>query len=414
MNVEVINTGSELLIGQVINTNVGRLGQELLSLGLSIDRQTTVPDGDGIRDLIGESIIRSDIVIITGGLGPTDDDLTREMVAEHIGAQLVEDDTLVKRIRQRIESNGSRMREINRKQAMVPIGAVVLHNENGTAPGLYIRPNDKNDDTHIYLLPGPPRELMPIFQEQVMPLIKNSLLENNITVPLCVNTFFSGIGESELAARIDKLNLYAEGPFDLGYCIKPGGVVVRCIGDPTIVDRVSKIIRESFSEEYIANDDASLPALVVEELNRRKQRVAIAESCTGGLIASLITDISGSSDVFDVGFVTYANRAKEEFLGVDNNDLDNFGAVSGPVVMAMAEGCLENSGADYAVAVSGIAGPTGGTEEKPVGTVFIGIASQGGETLVRHYCYNSNRLIFKEKVSMAALNLLRKRIFGLL
>ena len=178
MNVEVINTGSELLIGQVINTNVGHLGQELLSLGLSINRQITVPDGEGIKDVIEESIKRSDIVLITGGLGPTDDDLTREMVSEHIGLQLVEDNELVDSIRRRIESNGTKMRKINRKQAMVPLGAVVLHNANGTAPGLYIKPSDKTDGAQIYLLPGPPRELMPIFQEQVIPLIKNALLEH--------------------------------------------------------------------------------------------------------------------------------------------------------------------------------------------------------------------------------------------
>ncbi|MEE2966349.1 MAG: CinA family nicotinamide mononucleotide deamidase-related protein [Verrucomicrobiota bacterium] len=414
MNIEVINTGSELLIGQVINTNVGRLGQELLSLGLSINRQITVPDGEGIKDVIGESIKRSDIVLITGGLGPTDDDLTREMVSEHIGLQLVEDGVLVDSIRRRIESNGSKMREINRKQAMVPVGAVVLHNANGTAPGLYIKPSHRTEGAQIYLLPGPPRELMPIFQEQVIPLIKNSLMEHGMDVPVCVNTFFSGIGESELASRIDDMNLYEEGDFDLGYCLKPGGVVVRCIGQPSTVNRASEIIREAFSDEYISNVHTSLPRAVVDELMQREQSVAIAESCTGGLISSLITDVSGSSKVFGVGYVTYANNAKEETLDVSNDDLDDFGAVSEPVVKSMVEGCLEKSDADHAVAVSGIAGPTGGTVEKPVGTVFIGIASKGEGTYVRRYCYSSDRLIFKEKVSMTALNLLRKRVVGLL
>ena len=414
MNVEVINTGSELLIGQVINTNVGHLGQELLSLGLSINRQITVPDGEGIKDVIEESIKRSDIVLITGGLGPTDDDLTREMVSEHIGLQLVEDNELVDSIRRRIESNGTKMRKINRKQAMVPLGAVVLHNANGTAPGLYIKPSDKTDGAQIYLLPGPPRELMPIFQEQVIPIIKNALLEHGIDVPLCVNNFFSGIGESELASRIEQMNFDEESAFDLGYCLKPGGVVVRCIGEPSTVNRASEMIRESFSEEYISKAHTSLPRAVVEELSQRKQSVAIAESCTGGLISSLITDVSGSSKVFSVGYVTYANNVKEEILSVSNDHLDNFGAVSEPVVKAMVEGCLEKSGADHAVAVSGIAGPTGGTVEKPVGTVFIGIASKGEATYVGSYCYSADRLIFKEKVSMTALNLLRKRIIGLL
>ncbi|HIG82882.1 MAG TPA: CinA family nicotinamide mononucleotide deamidase-related protein [Verrucomicrobia bacterium] len=414
MNVEVINTGSELLIGQVVNTNIGLLGHELLSLGLTINRQITVPDGKGIKDAIGESIGRSDIILITGGLGPTEDDLTREMVSEYLGAKLSEDQSLVDAIRNRIESNGSTMRDINRKQAMVPSGAVVLKNENGTAPGLYIKPSDRTEGAHIYLLPGPPRELMPIFQDQVVPLIKNALIEREIVIPLCVNTFFSGLGESELASRINQLLSDERDTFDLGYCIKPGGVVVRCIGDPAIVSSVSEKIRNEFSENYISNDHSSLPAVVVEELMKRNKSVSIAESCTGGAIASLITDISGSSNVFSVGFITYANSAKNEILGVDNNDLNNFGAVSEPVVKAMAEGCLKRSGSNYAVAVSGIAGPTGGTEEKPVGTVFIGIANHGEPTLVHRYCFRAERLIFKEKVSMTAINLLRKRIIGAL
>ena len=414
MIVEVINTGSELLIGQVINTNVGLLGQELLSLGLRINRQTTVPDGIVIKDVVGEAIERSDIVIITGGLGPTDDDLTREMVSELIDAKLFEDKSLVEEIRKRIESNGATMRDINRKQAMVPLGAIILNNANGTAPGLYIEPSDKTKNAHIYLLPGPPRELIPIFQEQVKPLIKNALLEHKIDVPSCVNSFFSGLGESELAARIDKLLFDEKGAFDLGYCIKPGGVVVRCIGDKEIVIRVSEKLKEAFSEYFISHDHTSLPAVVVEELIKREQRVAIAESCTGGLIASTITDVPGSSSVFDVGFVTYANHAKSEILGIDIKDLDKSGAVSEVVVMAMAEGCLKRTGADHAVAVTGIAGPTGGTKEKPAGTVFIGIASQENPTFVDSFCIKTDRLMFKEKVSLTAINLLRKRIIGLL
>ncbi|MEC7357562.1 MAG: CinA family nicotinamide mononucleotide deamidase-related protein [Verrucomicrobiota bacterium] len=414
MNVEVINTGSELLIGQVINTNIGHLGRELLSLGLSINRQITVPDGNGIKDVIGESIRRSDIILITGGLGPTEDDLTREMVSDFLGAKLTEDKSIVDSIRTRIESNGFTMREINRKQAMVPDGAVVLKNDNGTAPGLYLKPNNRTEGAHIYLLPGPPKELIPIFQEQVIPLIKNALQERQIEIPSCVNAFFSGIGESELASRIDKILLDKKGTFDLGYCIKPGGVVVRCTGEAGIVSAVSKMIRKEFSENYITSDHSSLPAALVEELKKRKETVAIAESCTGGAIASLITDVSGSSKVFNFGFVTYANTAKNELLGVTNDDLNRFGAVSEPVVRSMAEGCMEKAGANYAIAVSGIAGPTGGTKEKPVGTVFIGIASHGKPTFVEEYCYRVGRIIFKEKVSMTAINLLRKRIVGLL
>ena len=414
MIVEVINTGSELLIGQVINTNVGLLGQELLSLGLRINRQTTVPDGMVIKDVVGEAIKRSDIVIITGGLGPTGDDLTREMVSELIDAKLFEDKSLVEKIRKRIESNGATMRDINRKQAMVPLEAIILENANGTAPGLYIEPSDKTKNAHIYLLPGPPRELIPIFQEQVKPLIKNSLLEHKIDIPSCVNSFFSGLGESELAARIDELLFDEKGAFDLGYCIKPGGVVVRCIGDKAIVIRASERLKEAFSEYFISHDHTSLPAVAVEELIKREQRVAIAESCTGGLIASTITDVPGSSNVFDVGFVTYANHAKSEILGIDIKDLDKSGAVSEVVVMAMAEGCLKRTGADHAVAVTGIAGPTGGTKEKPTGTVFIGIASQENPTFVDSFCFKTDRLMFKEKVSLTAINLLRKRIIGLL
>ncbi len=408
MRVEVINTGTELLLGQVTNTHVGYFGGELLALGLRIGRQTTVPDGDAIRTVLEEAFGRSDVVLVTGGLGPTPDDITRELCAELLGLELCEDEAITAAIRERVERGGRPMREVNRRQAMVPRGAEVLTNPHGTAPGLYFPAGLVGGSPHLFLLPGPPRELMPMWADGVLPRLRRALASEGRLGPAVSNHFFMGLGESELAARLGEIE---EGPqLELGFCLKWGGVIVRCIGEPAAVEAAAAWIRVAAPADYVGEGAGPIERAVVAVLAERGESVATAESCTGGLIACRITDVPGSSQVFGHGFVTYANEAKRDVLGVGEDLLAEHGAVSEPVVRAMAEGALSRSGAHHALAVSGIAGPGGGTPEKPVGTVWIGLASRGGETLAVLKHFPTDRAHFKERTANAALDLLRRRL----
>ncbi len=415
MRVEVINTGTELLLGQVTNTHVGYFGERLLELGLRIDRQTSVPDGGAIKDALGEAAGRADLVLVTGGLGPTPDDITRELSAELFGLKLVEDTGVTAAIRTRVEgSSGRPMREINRRQAMVPRGATVLPNGHGTAPGLYLPAGLGRCGAHVFLLPGPPRELKPMFSADVLPRLSALLEGPGATAPVTGNHLFMGIGESELASRIEPLLADDFGGFELGYCLKAGGIIVRCIGPAGVVGRAGEAIRSASPEDYVGEGEPNVEGAVVAKLAVLGQRVTTAESCTGGLISNRITDVPGSSEVFGRGFITYANRAKAEMLGVDEGLLERAGAVSEPVVRAMAEGALREAGADHSLAVSGIAGPGGGSAEKPVGTVWIGLASASAETVARRYRFSADRLHFKQRTADTALDLLRRRLAGFL
>ena len=414
MQVEVINTGTELLLGQVTNTHVGYFGERLLELGLRISRQGTVPDGENIKDMLAGAIERSRIILVTGGLGPTPDDLTREMTAEFLGLELIEDAGVMENISRRFRDSGVDMRSANRRQAMVPDGAEVLENNNGTAPGLYLTSGPDPSRIHIFLLPGPPRELYPIFQEQVVPRIKGILSSEDSSVPACRNYFFMGVGESELAFRVEGELADMPGNFEIGYCLKAGGVIVRCICSEGDMPALDEAIRSAAPEDFVAEGASAIEEVVVRCLDAAGERVAIAESCTGGLIANRITNVPGASRIFDVGYVTYANQSKCDLLGVPEVMIDEVGAVSDAVAKAMAEGCLERSGSHHALSVTGIAGPGGGSTNKPVGSVWIGLVSRGVEVRAFDYRFNTDRLHFKDRVSTAAIDLLRRRLGGFL
>lgn len=410
MRIEVVNTGTELLLGKVVNTHAAFFGQELFKLGLRVQRQTTIPDGDDIRSVLEEAFPRCDLILITGGLGPTSDDITREVVAEMLGRELHLDEEILETIRNMFRERGLRASRANDRQATVPEGSVVLKNPLGTAPGLYFPPDGEKKSPHLFLLPGPPRELKPMFEEQVYPRLaamRSEELGNNIWR----NFRIYGVGESAIAAKLEK-KLAAFTNLEVGYCARLGEVDLRLIGLPEAVDAASEIVREAYVEEIIAESEDSIEKIVIEMLAERGEIVSTAESCTGGLIASTLTDVSGSSAAVHCAYVTYSNQAKTEILGVPPEILAEHGAVSEPVVRAMAEGCLQASGADHAIAVSGIAGPTGGSEEKPVGTVWVGVASKGSETFAKKYFHPSDRISFKQRVTRLALDLLRKRLCG--
>lgn len=408
VRIEILNTGTELMLGHTLNTHGAWIARELFPLGMSITRQTTVPDGEAIRDALSETVERADALIVTGGLGPTSDDLTRELTAEVLGLDLIEDEAALRSIEAFFALRGRPMAESNRKQALSPAGADVLPNANGTAPGVYIPPRlNGRANCAVFLLPGPPRELHPMFRDEVLPRLR--ALAGVDAPPHSLVLKFTGIGESDFHQGIDA-RLAAVPGLEYGYCAHIGEVDLRLVGSAAAVETARAIALESFSAQLVSDDGSSLEETVVRQLAARGMKLATAESCTGGLISCRVTDVSGSSEVFTHGFVTYANEAKMQLLGVSASDLETHGAVSEPVALAMAAGALRASGADIAVSVTGIAGPTGGTPEKPVGTAWIGLARKGAEPRAFKVFHPRNRHDFKLSVSTAALDAVRREM----
>jgi nicotinamide-nucleotide amidase len=406
MRIEVLNTGSELLLGKTVNTHAAWIGRELFLLGLRIERQTTVPDGDAIREAMEEAVERCDALIVTGGLGPTSDDLTREITAGVLGIELITDEAALRSIESFFALRGRPMAEANLKQALVPVGADVLPNPNGTAPGVYVPPRlNGRSRCAVFLLPGPPRELYPMFDAEVIPRLRAlSGIENP---PEALELKFTGIGESDFHQGIDALLAELPG-LEFGYCAHIGEVDLRLIGAPDVLVRAREIALHAFDVHLVSEDGSSMEETVVRLLGEKGMRLATAESCTGGLIAHRITNVPGASAVFACGFVTYANEAKVSQLGVSPKTLTAYGAVSGEVAKEMAAGALRAAGVDVAVSVTGIAGPGGGSEEKPVGTAWIGLATSAGLVEAFRIYQPRNRHDFKLAVSQAALNAVRK------
>ena len=408
MRIEVLNTGTELLLGSVLNTHLQFLAQALFPLGLRIQRQVTVPDGVAIREAVAETFGRADVVLITGGLGPTTDDITRETVAELLGLELIHDETVMAAIERRFARRGLTMSPRNRRQAQRPAGATVLHNPNGTAPGLYLpaQPHGSATTPHLFLLPGPPRELQPMVTDQVLPLLEKLLPARPALEMRMVRV--AGLGESAVEELVGEQLLALE--LELGYCARPGEVDLRTIGRPAVLAEAERIIIEKLGPHIVSHDQRPLEKVLVDLLTERGETLACAESCTGGLLANRITNVPGASVVFLAGYVTYANAVKTSALGVDAALIETHGAVSEPVAAAMAEGARRETGADYALATTGIAGPDGGSEEKPVGTVFIALAGKVGPTLVERQRFPTDRQTFKDLVTLAAFNLLRRQL----
>jgi nicotinamide-nucleotide amidase len=404
INVEVITTGTELLFGSVINTHLAFLGQQLFSLGLRISRQTTVPDGYPIRDAILEAAPRCQLILITGGLGPTTDDITREIVAELAGRLLEYDESIFARIKERFQRRGLRLTDPISRQAYVPRGAQVLPNDHGTAPGLYVPATEALP--HMILLPGPPRELRPMFEQYASPIIRSLVGTTDLTA-IIFRT--AGLGES-YAQELIGADLAAVKDLELGYCARIGELDLRLVGSLDSVLKGAEIVRARLSEHIVSEDGSEMEAIVVRLLKERGATVTVAESCTGGLLANRFTNVPGASAVFLEGNVTYSNAAKTRTLGVPVELLNSVGAVSKEVAQAMAEGARAQAGATYALSTTGIAGPDGGTPEKPVGTVFVGLASADGPSQVEKLFFPTDRATFKQMVTEAALDMLRKTL----
>ncbi|MGA0849122.1 MAG: CinA family nicotinamide mononucleotide deamidase-related protein, partial [Chthoniobacterales bacterium] len=359
MQAEVINTGSELLLGLVTNTHLGYLAGELAPCGVTIARQICVPDGPPIREALDAALDRADLVITTGGLGPTTDDITREAAAGLLGLPLRPDEEILAGIRERFARRGLPMAERVAGQAMVPVGAEVLPNPHGTAPGLYFPPTvlGTRRARHLFLLPGPPRELRPMVTDYVLPKLRHVLPPSSFRERRIYR--LTGIGESQVEERIGK-KLEERGDLEVGYCARPSEVDFRLIGPAPLLRETEAAIRAAVGE-WIYSDGDPLEAAVVRLLREKQSTLATAESCTGGSLAGRITNVPGASDVFLAGYVTYANEAKENTLGVPADLLAVHGAVSEPVAAAMAEGARRVSGASFSLSTTGIAGPGGGT-----------------------------------------------------
>ena len=416
MNIELINTGSELMLGRVLNTHQQWLCRQLADLGYVVTRQVGVADtAEDIERAVREALSRADFIITTGGLGPTSDDITRDRIAALLGRKLTEDPAIVAHVEAFFAKRNRPMPVSTRVQAMVPDDALVLHNAHGTAPGLalHVSPNPFRSGgraSWLLMLPGPPRELRPMFTNQVAPLLKDKLPLDGDFVCRTLRTV--GIGESYLEERIaGPLKPLMDLGLDLGYCAHTGAVDVRFVargcGADADVAEAARIVYELAGEHIFGEGDDELEQVLVRRLTERKQTLALAESCTGGFLANRLTNVPGASAVFLAGLVTYSNAAKEQFLGVRAETLAVHGAVSEAVAREMADGARTRTGADFALALTGIAGPGGGTAEKPVGTVFIALATASG-TKVINPMNRYDRETFKYVSALQALELLRR------
>lgn len=407
MNIVLINTGTELLLGDVLNSHLTFIARELFRLGLRVERQVSVPDGPAIRAALVESSEQAGMIFVTGGLGPTTDDVTREVTAEFLGLELHHDAAVMEAIAARASRRGFRLTDRTSRQAEVPQGAIVLPNEHGSAPGLYLPANavPSRRSPHLFLLPGPPRELQPMFTRSVVPILRK-IAPPQLTFDR--RTYrMTGVGESLVEEAVGEPLLEIP-QMEVGYCARPGEVDLRIVGERSALDRAETIIKAKLGEWIFSKEGESLEEVVVKLLTEKKQTLAVAESCTGGFLAHRITNVPGASAVFLAGYVTYTNAAKERFLCVDPSLIAMHGAVSEEVAQAMAQGAREQGDATVALATTGIAGPGGGTAEKPVGTVWIACAVKGSTTQVKNYHFPDDRLTFKELATQAALEMLRR------
>ena len=408
MQITLVNTGTELLLGNVQDAHLAFIAREIFPLGLRIGEQRTVPDAEAIRHTLSELYARCEILFVTGGLGPTSDDITREMVADSLGLELRQDPKLLTSLRERLQIRGIKWATGIARQADVPAGAEVLPNENGSAPGFYLKANINPhiSSPHLFVLPGPPRELQPMFRKYVMPLLQSlapsSAIEQRIYK-------VAGVGESSVEEAIGERVLAIPG-IELGYCARPGEVDVRIIGKPEAIQQADTIIRSALGVSIFSTADETLEEIVVRLLTKRNQTLATAESCTGGLIANRITNVPGASSAFIAGYVCYANQAKSDMLNVGPKLVERHGAVSELVARTLAEHARADAGCDYALATTGVAGPTGGSLEKPVGTVYVGLASADLETIVKRFFFPTDRETFKQLAAQSALDLLRRKI----
>ncbi len=402
-HVELISTGAELLIGRTVNSHAHALARALHPTGLRLSRDTTIPDDPQV--LLGTlkgALERVDVVVVTGGLGPTSDDITRETIAAWLDRPLVLDRDASERIRQACEKRGLEPSQARMRQALVLEGAVVWPNLTGAAPGELIEENGK----FIVLLPGPPREMEPILTQSLVPWIEQQYR----LIPPPEHIFLlAGAAEGDIVTLFEKHHFPPDG-IAAAYCASAGTLEIRLSADsPVLLKGAADTVRGLLGDAVFAEERTSLEAVAGRMLAEKKLTLATAESCTGGLLGSRITNVSGSSAYYLGGVVAYDNRIKIQLLGVSEDTLAGYGAVSPQTAKQMAEGVRQRLGADFGIGITGIAGPAGGTAEKPVGLVYIALADDG-QTEVRECRLSSNREFVRFMSTQLALDMLRLRL----
>lgn len=412
MTVELVCVGTEILLGNIVNTNAAYLAEQCAMLGLSCYHQSVVGDNEQrMEETIRRAVSRSDIVILSGGLGPTKDDLTKEVTARVFDMELLEDPHTRARIQEYFDQNHrGQITENNWKQAQVPEGAMVIDNYNGTAPGLILQKDGKT----AILLPGPPNELKPMFERDIRPFL-NRLEPEGIyskMVKIC------GFGESKVESMITDILESQTNPTIAPYA-KTGEVHLRitakAINEETADEMMEPMMEELYrrfgSQIFTTEEAVTLEETIVELLKEKGKTVTTAESCTGGLVAGRLLNVPGASSVYMEGYITYSNEAKEKLLGVSHSTLEQCGAVSKETACEMAEGAAKAAGADLAISVTGIAGPDGGTKEKPVGLVYVGCYADG-EARAYEFHFTGNRAKNRESTVAKALTILREALIN--
>jgi len=412
MVVELISVGTEILLGNIVNTNATYLAEKCALLGCSLYHQTVVGDNEErMEEAIRQAIERADIVILTGGLGPTKDDLTKEVTAKVFGRKLYMDEHSKARIQDYFEKiKSKKVTENNWKQALVPEGAIVIDNLNGTAPGLILE--DKERGKAAILIPGPPNEMKPMFEHDIAPYLNKKQPEGIYSqmVKVC------GIGESRAETMVADLMDAQTNPTLAPYA-KTGEVHFRVTARACSEEAAEKLMEPMIEEMkkrfgdavYTTEENVTLEESVIRLLEEKKMTVTTAESCTGGKLSGRLLNVAGASSVYNEGYITYANASKEKILGVKHETLETYGAVSEQTAAEMALGAAKAAGADAALSVTGIAGPGGGTAEKPVGLVYIGCAVNG-EVTVREYRFTGNREKNRDYAVARAITLLREEL----
>jgi nicotinamide-nucleotide amidase len=411
MNAILLSIGDELTLGQTVDTNAAWLSERLARRGIMTVKHITVADvREMIVDAFGDAITHADLVIATGGLGPTEDDLTRFAIADVMGVGLERDAKSLEEIATFFRGRGRTMVERNKIQADCPIGATMLTNPAGTAPGIYA----EIDGTKVWSVPGVPREMRALWELHIQPEIEKLPGAGRTILTTKINTF--GTGESDVAERLGDLMARDRNPM-VGTTVANGIVSARIrseFPDPRMAEQklaaTVRLVEQTLGDLVFGRDEQTLAEAVGAMLKSRGLTLSTAESCTGGWIGKMLTDTPGSSLYYDGGWIVYNNEAKERDLRVPVAMIHEHGAVSEPVAKAMAEGALRTSGADLAVAVTGIAGPDGGTDDKPVGTVCFGLAQRDHETISDTHLFAGDREHVRLRTCNYALNLVRRRL----
>lgn len=412
MQAILLSIGDELALGQTVDTNTAWLAAQLAAVGISTQLHETVSDDRGlIAASIAWASTKAELILISGGLGPTEDDLTREALADALGVGLAVDPESMKTLEEFFRGRGYAMAERNRVQAMCPAGATMIPNSAGTAPGIRATLNQ----AQVFVTPGVPREMKAMFKASVLPFLQEHAGGAQTILTTKVNTF--GLGESDVAEKLADFMQRDRNP-TVGTTVANGLCSVRVraeYSDPakaqTELDDTVAQVESKLGPIVFGRDDDTLQSTLVQMLTERGQSVATAESCTGGMIGSLLTDVHGSSAAYRGGWVTYTNELKSSQLRVPPEVIEEHGAVSEPVVTAMAQGAREKSGADYAVSVSGVAGPGGGTPDKPVGTVWLALATPD-RTVARCARLIGNRQSIRDRAAKCALQMIRLTMLG--